>query len=86
MNKLIFCIFMLISLPVTSTTDGALKTVSREASSSQPTDPVVKKSEANVCYEKSHIGYRKTMRFTAFNSMDECRNSGGRPPKVNKHN
>ena len=86
MNKLIFCIFMLVTSPVSSATDGAAKTVSHEATSSHITDPVVKKSAANVCYEKSHIGYRKTMRFTAFNSMDECRNSGGRTPKVIKHN
>jgi hypothetical protein len=49
-------------------------------------DPVVKKSLSNVCYPKSHIGYRQTSKFTPYNSMSECRDSGGRPPKASKKN
>jgi len=48
-------------------------------------DPAVKKSLNNVCYPKSHIGYRKTSKFTPYNLMSECRDSGGRPPKEPKH-
>lgn len=86
MYKFIFCIFVHVASTFSSTIAGTNKSVSHDSSSSQLADPVVKKSNSNVCYEKSHIGYRKTMTYTAFNSMDDCRNSGGRAPKVKKHN
>lgn len=44
-------------------------------------DPSVKKSQGNVCYEKSNIGYKKTTVFTPYQSLSDCRNSGGRPAK-----
>jgi hypothetical protein len=44
-------------------------------------DPHVKKSQSNVCYEKSNIGYKKTTVFTPYQSLSDCRDSGGRPAK-----
>lgn len=51
------------------------------ASAKLPADPAVKKSRSNVCYTKSDVGYRQTTDFTTYNSLDECRSSGGRPDK-----
>ena len=47
-------------------------------------EPAVKKSKNDICHDKSSNGYKQTKNFTAFNSMDECVKSGGRPPKGDK--
>jgi hypothetical protein len=62
----------------------SLGALAQDAEKTAVSDPVVKKSKNNVCYDKSNIGYKKTMSFTPYNSMDECRSDGGRPPKVVK--
>ena len=55
------------------------------AAAKPPTDePVVKKSKNDICHDKTSNGYKQTKNFTAFNSMDECVKSGGRPPKGDK--
>ena len=43
-------------------------------------DPVVKKSDAGICHDKSSPSFGNTKKFTPFNSMDECVKSGGKPP------
>ena len=43
-------------------------------------DPVVKKSDAGICHDKTSSSFGNTQKFTAFASMDECVKSGGRPP------
>jgi hypothetical protein len=42
-------------------------------------DPVVKKSDAGICHDKTSSSFGNTQKFTAFASMDECVKSGGRP-------
>jgi len=42
-------------------------------------DPVVKKSDAGICHDKTSTSFGNTKKFTAFASMDECVKSGGRP-------
>lgn len=43
-------------------------------------DPVVKKSDAGICHDKTSPSFANTKKFTDFASMDECVKSGGRPP------
>ena len=43
-------------------------------------DPIVKKSDSGICHDKSSPSFGNTKKFTAFNSMDECVKSGGKPP------
>jgi hypothetical protein len=86
--------FYLISVAFTLTHFSALcEMPTRPTHEGSPThdhlpnsaDPAVKKSLNNVCYAKSHIGYSQTFKYTPYNSMDECRSSGGRPAKASKH-
>ena len=42
-------------------------------------DPVVKKSDAGICHDKTSNSYGNTKKFTEFASMDACVKSGGRP-------
>ena len=46
---------------------------------SHAADPVVKKSDAGICHDKSSPSFANTKKFTGFASMDECVKSGGRP-------
>ena len=48
------------------------------ADKKEATDPVVKKSDAGICHDKSSPSFGNTKKFTAFPSMDECVKSGGR--------
>ncbi|NCA93634.1 MAG: hypothetical protein EOM84_00485 [Sphingobacteriia bacterium] len=43
--------------------------------------PVVKKSNTGICHKEGTLFYKNTKNFTAYNSIDECLNSGGRLPK-----
>lgn len=43
-------------------------------------DPVVKKSDAGICHDKSSPSFGNTKKFTPYSSMDECVKSGGKPP------
>jgi hypothetical protein len=45
----------------------------------QAAEPVVKKSDAGICHDKTSTSFDNTKKFTAFASMDECVKSGGRP-------
>ena len=49
------------------------------ADKKEATDPVVKKSDAGICHDKTSNSFSNTKKFTAFASMDECVKSGGRP-------
>jgi uncharacterized protein DUF1524 len=42
---------------------------------------IVKKSKSGICHDTSSRSYNRTKRFTAFNSLETCLNSGGRLPK-----
>ena len=42
-------------------------------------DPVVKKSDAGICHDKTSNSYGNTKKFTEFATMDACVKSGGRP-------
>jgi len=44
-------------------------------------DPAVKKSTTGICHQKGTNFYNNTKNFTAYDSIDECLNSGGRLPK-----
>lgn len=44
-------------------------------------DVAVKKSKTGICHEKGTLFYDNTKIFTAYDSIDECLNSGGRLPK-----
>ena len=43
-------------------------------------EPAVKKSDNGICHDKSSPSYGNTKKFTAFNSVEECVKSGGKPP------
>jgi hypothetical protein len=43
--------------------------------------PVVKKSNSGICHDPSSQWYAQTIHYTAFSSLQECLNSGGRLPK-----
>jgi len=51
------------------------------AAKAATTEPEVKKSNSNICHDKTSPGYKQTKYFKEFKSMDECVKSGGRPPK-----
>jgi hypothetical protein len=44
-------------------------------------EPAVKKSNTGICHEKGTLFYKNTKNFTAFDSIEDCLNSGGRLPK-----
>lgn len=44
-------------------------------------EPAVKKSNTDICHQKGTNFYNNTKNFTAYNSLDDCLNSGGRLPK-----
>lgn len=48
---------------------------------SNASNPVVKKSNSDICHQKGSYYYEKTKNFTPFNSVGECLKSGGRLPK-----
>ena len=41
----------------------------------------IKKSKSGICHDTSSRWYKRTKRFTAFDSMKACLNSGGRKSK-----
>ncbi len=43
-------------------------------------EPVVKKSDAGICHDKTSASFTSTKKFTAFASMEECLKTGGRAP------
>ena len=45
------------------------------------TEPEVKKSSTGICHAKGTRYYSSTLKYTAFNSVSDCLNSGGRLPK-----
>ena len=44
-------------------------------------EPNVKKSNNNICYEKSSCSYNRTKTYTPFDTIEECLACGGRLPK-----
>lgn len=44
-------------------------------------DPAVKKSNTGICHEKGTNFYNNTKNFTAYTSISDCLNSGGRLSK-----
>jgi hypothetical protein len=50
------------------------------ADKKEAAEPVVKKSDAGICHDKSSPSFGNTKKFTPFASMDECVKSGGKPP------
>ncbi len=44
-------------------------------------EPVVKKSRSGICHDKSSRSYKRTKNFVAYDSIQECLDSGGRLPK-----
>ncbi len=49
------------------------------ADKKETADPVVKKSDAGICHDKTSTSYGNTKKYTGFASMNECVKSGGRP-------
>ena len=58
---------------------GLSLSVAQAADKKEAADPVVKKSDAGICHDKTSTSFGNTKKFTAFASMDECVKSGGRP-------
>jgi hypothetical protein len=58
---------------------GLSLSVSHAADKKEAAEPVVKKSDAGICHDKTSTSFGNTKKFTAFASMDECVKSGGRP-------
>ena len=58
---------------------GLSLNLAHAADKKEATDPVVKKSDAGICHDKTSTSYGNTKKFTGFASMDECVKSGGRP-------
>lgn len=58
---------------------GMCLSVSYAADKKEAADPVVKKSDAGICHDKTSTSFGNTKKFTGFASMDECVKSGGRP-------
>lgn len=75
--------------PAESTQPAAAKPQSQSQSTTpkpqpQPTTAsgsVVKKSTNDICHEPGTTYYSRTKNYTAYNSIQECLNSGGRLPK-----
>lgn len=44
-------------------------------------DPAVKKSTTGICHEEGTNFYNNTKNFTAYSSISDCLDSGGRLPK-----
>lgn len=44
-------------------------------------DPAVKKSNTGICHGKGTNFYNNTKNFTAYSSISNCLDSGGRLPK-----
>lgn len=42
--------------------------------------PNVKKSSSGICHGEGTTYYNQTKKFTAYDSIDECLDSGGRMP------
>jgi hypothetical protein len=45
-------------------------------------DPAVKKSNNDICHDKTSSGFASTKNFKPFATMEECIKSGGRAPKA----
>jgi hypothetical protein len=58
---------------------GLSLSVAHAADKKEAAEPVVKKSDAGICHDKTSTSFGNTKKFTAFTSMDECVKSGGRP-------
>ena len=43
--------------------------------------PSIKKSTTGICHEKGTLFYKNTKNITAYTSISDCINSGGRLPK-----
>lgn len=44
-------------------------------------EPTVKKSKNGICHDQYSKSYKRTKKFTSYDSIDACLNSGGRLPK-----
>lgn len=53
--------------------------MAQAADKKETAEPVVKKSDAGICHDKTSNSFGNTKKFTGFASMDECVKSGGRP-------
>jgi hypothetical protein len=53
--------------------------LAQAADKKEAVEPVVKKSDANICHDKTSSSFGNTKKFTGFASMEECVKSGGRP-------
>jgi hypothetical protein len=58
---------------------GLSLSLAHAADKKETAEPVVKKSDAGICHDKTSTSFGNTKKFTAFASMDECVKSGGRP-------
>lgn len=45
------------------------------------TSPAIKKSSTDICHKEGTLFYKNTKNFTAYDSIEDCLNSGGRLPK-----
>lgn len=59
---------------------GVALTLALSLTAVHANDPVVKKSDAGICHDKSSPSFANTKNFTPFKSLDECVKSGGRLP------
>lgn len=47
----------------------------------QNDNPAVKKSTTGICHQQGTLFYNNTKNFTAYSSISDCLDSGGRLPK-----
>ncbi len=64
-----------------NTTSAPTSTPPATASSNPSSGPAVKKSSTGICHAQGTQHYDRTSKYTPYNSLDACLDSGGRLPK-----
>jgi hypothetical protein len=70
-----------MSLAQTAVAPAKPSTPAPAAAKTAAADPAVKKSNNDICHDKTSSGFASTKNFKPFATMDECIKSGGRAPK-----
>ncbi len=72
------------AVPSTTSSKATVPAVApstKTSASENTTNPNVKKSTSGICHAKGSTYYGRTLNFTAYDTIDDCLNSGGRMPK-----
>ena len=60
---------------------GVLSAIFSGSASASEVEPVVKMSKSEICHAVDSSYYNRTKNFTAYETLDECLEAGGRLPK-----